>query len=658
MNYKLLIFGAIAGLAAITTGCSEDDTLDGAKEVYITLNPSAVTLCVGDTVSVSAAVTNLSGKTINTPVAWSVDDESVAEVILRPDSEIENDYVVVAKEGAQNKTTKLRATLTNGRYAVTTVTVTNHSGEGVIPAVETKRVYRPGIAEVTDTCWFTVQPFAIVKDFTPTFELKKIDGEAELHPTDKPVYIDEETGRVGVVYYCDRSYGTYNVILTVGGNGDTKSGSTEVVVGPGIKVGMWDKDTTLGMSAPSGNQSYGFNYEVRKTVNINTDVKVYARLMVEGGRPEDIANARGCYKWEVESGNSLLITGMDEEDNIYGYDCVLSLRSGITPGENVINFCSPDTLAPVMKAYITVLDFDKDFPVNDIVVTSETQDVNNLVVTSGANLELQVKTDPITSIAYHRPEVTVADPSILEFASYEGTLLVLRGKKPGKTKVTLTSMQVTKSIEVTVNEDVVGMDWTKGNDQLPVGQQDTYTVKVRTASGEAWTGAVKWTSSNSSVLTVSGNGENATVKAVAGGKATLTAEVTTAAGKTTKISREITVKDVEDIIVDATTLRDGDAGYYPDNAGRAAFYLYMPAVGHEDIWIYTADTRTNLNGNYSAADFDGAKIDGAAATVTASTLTVTGFDGSTATANGDITLSMNGTTFKVIFKGVTVNYDI
>lgn len=59
----------------------EDETLDGASEVYITLNPMDITLRVGDTIKISAVVTNLSGNRIETPITWTVLDEDVAKVL-------------------------------------------------------------------------------------------------------------------------------------------------------------------------------------------------------------------------------------------------------------------------------------------------------------------------------------------------------------------------------------------------------------------------------------------------------------------------------------------------------------------------------------------------------------------------------------------------
>ena len=73
------------GLAAVGTlaaaSCSEDATLSGAKEVYITIDPASYSLCVGDTVKVSAYVKNLSGNIIDTPIQWTSDDPEKVSVV-------------------------------------------------------------------------------------------------------------------------------------------------------------------------------------------------------------------------------------------------------------------------------------------------------------------------------------------------------------------------------------------------------------------------------------------------------------------------------------------------------------------------------------------------------------------------------------------------
>lgn len=654
---------AAAATLSLATACSEDDTLGGAKEVYITLNPSSVSLSVGDTVSINASVTNLSGKTIVTPVAWSIDDTEIAEVMLRP--ETTDDWVVVAKSGAQGKSTKLRATLENGAYAVGTVSVTNHSAGSVTPLVESKRAYRnTDVMAITDTIWFKVTPIEIVDDYAPKFDIKKVNASdpAELTATEEPIVIDKENGLVGVAYYVDRSRGEFEISLTVGGNGDTATGKTAVTIGPNVTASFWDP-TDSSMAAPGPNASYGWFYEVRKTIDINSDVDIYAQLMIDGGRDVDIANSRGCYTWEVVSGNSLLITGQEDVDKSGGYDCVLHLRSGVNTGENVIRFCSPDTaaLAASMMAYVTVVDVNNDYEVKSITVrpTEASQTMDNLTVASGNNIELYAAVEPLTSMAFFRPAVSIADESVLALTSYEGTSLVLRGVNPGTTTVTLKSKECTASFNVTVTEEIASLDWLNSISTMTPNQSEVFTLRVRTISGMANPYPVKWESSNPAILAVEAGADNAsaTVTAKAVGTATITASITSASGKTFSVSREVSVNKISDVNFTADNV--ADAGYWQNDDGVAGFYLVSNNPSNE-FWLLTKDERTaaTLAGTYSAADFSAAAINGSSATVTNANVTVSALDATnTGVMNGTVTLMVNGNSMNVVITNVRVLFD-
>ncbi|MDE6119873.1 MAG: hypothetical protein K2F82_08405 [Muribaculaceae bacterium] len=398
---------------------------------------------------------------------------------------------------------------------------------------------------------------------------------------------------------------------------------------------------------------------MRKNLDINQETEIWARLMVEGGRAEDVVNAKNSYKWEVESGNSLLIIESREVPNEYGFDCVLKVRSGgVNQGDNVINFCSPDTAALVMKAYITVEDWNKVHPVNDIVITPPADmTLDNLTVSAGANLEMDVRVDPLTSLAYHRPEVVIEDPSLIELASYSGTMMTLRGLRPGTTKVTLSALDITREFSVSVTEDIVEMTWLGAVDRMVVGQEAQFGLNIRTASGLPNTLPVVWTSSNSGVITVTGDGSQASVKAVGEGSATLTASVTTPSGKVTTVSCSVSVSaSLDDIVVsDETVGSSGEVGYY-GSAGRFYFYVSVPSLGYQNIYVYTKDEITDLDGAVNADQFAEASIDGSAATVTASSIVISDAASGEAKLNGELTLSMGGAPVKIVFQNVTMYY--
>lgn len=83
-RYSFIFF--LASFLGVTsfTACEEEATLDGATEVYITIDPMDINLKLGDTVRISATVTNVSGKVIETPVSWSIEDQTVAACWVIP----------------------------------------------------------------------------------------------------------------------------------------------------------------------------------------------------------------------------------------------------------------------------------------------------------------------------------------------------------------------------------------------------------------------------------------------------------------------------------------------------------------------------------------------------------------------------------------------
>ena len=74
-RYSIIFFLASFLGVTLFTACEEEATLDGATEVYITIDPMDIALKLGDTVRISAKVTNVSGKVIETPVSWSIEDK-------------------------------------------------------------------------------------------------------------------------------------------------------------------------------------------------------------------------------------------------------------------------------------------------------------------------------------------------------------------------------------------------------------------------------------------------------------------------------------------------------------------------------------------------------------------------------------------------------
>ncbi len=208
---KIFLGTAALTLMAGFQSCNDDDetTLEGAKTVYIEITPSDISLSPGDQLALSCRVTNGSGDVIDTPVTWSVLDETVAEIIpvyeeiteeievpvtgddnegdesetaAEGDTEdVEGDddtsktetititkdgdflyYAVRALKGSQGKQTLVRATLEDGRYAVAPLNVVSGSVDGALTLITEKR--RSYTDDGFDTVWVKVTPVSLLED--------------------------------------------------------------------------------------------------------------------------------------------------------------------------------------------------------------------------------------------------------------------------------------------------------------------------------------------------------------------------------------------------------------------------------------------------------------------------------------------------------------
>ncbi len=116
--FALIMLSLIAGFFV---SCKDKKTLDEAgDDIYITLSPSSglVLQYEGDTVEMKCVVKNFSGDVIPTEVKWSTNKPELA-TFKKGTNKL---YAVASPK--ENADIQVRATLPNGRYAVTKATVT------------------------------------------------------------------------------------------------------------------------------------------------------------------------------------------------------------------------------------------------------------------------------------------------------------------------------------------------------------------------------------------------------------------------------------------------------------------------------------------------------------------------------------------------------
>ena len=355
-RYSIIFFLAIFFGVTIFSACEEEATLDGATEVYITINPTDISLSMGDTVKISATVTNLSGKVIKTPITWSIADKSVATLL--------GDTAIIAVNGGQGKETTLKAMLENGKYAITSILVSRNLPDGVtcvandstLAEMTTKRSYN--IAH--DSILFAVSPKTLLYDYEP---VATIEGAVTAY--DPEITIDTVKGLVAVHYAAPRSSGEGKITLSIGESSTVKSASCDIVVAPQLLATFYGDDYAnmpyLGTRPGKEVLSMYYAYTYEKEMDINTEDTLRIAMNIQSGAREDIENGYNAYRWEVVSGGSIVIAGKENEyvEN-EGFDAVLRVRSGVEEGETEIHCITPDT---VFVATFRVQDFKNRYPV-------------------------------------------------------------------------------------------------------------------------------------------------------------------------------------------------------------------------------------------------------------------------------------------------------
>lgn len=613
----------------IFVGCNEDDTLDGATEVYITLNPTDIILRVGDTIKISALVTNLSGDRINTSVAWSVLDEKVAKIL--------GDTAIVCVLGAQGKETKLKAELVNGKYALTSVTVTTNLPKGITPVneeglvISSKRSY-----DIThDSVLFAVSPKELLEDFTPQYTIEGLE-EYKI-----PMTIDKEAGLVAIHYAAPRSAGEGKITVSIGEQATAQSASCSVLLMPVIYATFYGEKYAdmpyLDTRPDKSVLPQWFAYTNETNMDINSEATIRVAMNIESGAKEDIEAAYKAYRWEVISGSSVVVTRMEEEfvEN-QGFDAVLTVRSGIDEGEAEFHCITPDT---VLVATFTVQNYKTRYPVDEITV-----DRSSVSMSMGDVLMLTTGVVPSTSYAYHKPKVIAEDPTVVEVGRYDGNMITLKGLKVGATKLVLTSSDKTLEIPVTITESIKSVLWESTNNRtLFVGQSVEWGVNVTTVSGGTNPYDVIWKSFDPSILTATPvEGSRGIITAIAEGTTTVRVEVN---GVRSDAASVKVIGLQENMLYTSSNTDYENTVVYSDKDDLVI--LITPESGYELIMITLAGVGKddNYDGTYSVSDHQtDIEIDGAKVSATSGSVTIASRD-TDALISFDLSFEVDNKTF-------------
>lgn len=734
--FNKIFFGAAAiAVTGAFSSCKEEATLSGADAVYIEMANTNMTMLIGDTLKLSARVSNVSGKDINTPISWSVGDESIVKIVdvveytrvknpnyspspstggettdpgspgdgddsgsdadesttsrsdaaddgessTEPDNSQqyiieETHYVgVTPVEGAQGKSTTIMATLENGQFALTTVTVGRNTLSGAITvstgcADESVLEDRNSVNKTTyistpnDAVWFDVNPIQLINDYELSYDFELIevvsegDSENELDFVfpDDPVEIDLKNGQVGIRFTAPRIAGKAKITLTLSLRGDdgeiteSESCSNEILIFPTISGGF-EYESNGEIIRPGYGPPTPSNIKptmITVTMDINSSHLVGVCMGVQSGRADDIRNAMaaesaGYFTWTLDGSAVVLEDQFFDEDYESGYVTYLNVRSGIRSGAAKATFKLPGAEEDFV-CDITVEDYNKVHPVTDILIQDADGDVDldNYVVYLGQPMALEVSTVPDASFTYHIPEITSSDPSILrveERGSADGYVRRFTALRTGTVTLTFTSLDVVKTMQVTVEDALQRVVWNNITGSLITGSSADLSILIYMQSDinnalSAFNGEISWSSSDPSVLTVAADPANpmkAVVTGVTDGTATVSVRVSDGVFSQT-IENEISVVSL--------TGKD----YNNNMVGYSFSYLVDADYGANTIMVSSLDGDDYFDMPYSAAyagsfsGSDGAVQLGQADPVEGAAYNLTIVD------NGDGTVTING----------------
>ncbi len=591
-KYKNIFFLAVLFLALFAaTGCDEEATLDGAKAVYIEISPKDGYIMVGDTVQLKATVSNISGDIIDTPVSWSVDNESILKL---------DGNKLIALQGSQGKSTNIRAILKNGKYAISKMTVTNHVADGVGALVDIHYTYK----KQNDTIWFIVSPKKLLLDFVPELT---ISGQSFITPAENPVVIKDETGMVGYVFTSGNTIGNTTITLAIGAEGNQKKASTDVTVCPEIRSSL-------------GNNFNSITYEKSMIMDIHSVDTVWVNTEVTPAYPEDLKNAKPYYVWS-STGTAAQLVKYDALDVAYtGHRAYAVVRSGVFEGETKVKF---DCYGTALTTTINVQDYKLRYPVEELKV-----DKNYLEIPMDAMGIIIPEVIPISSYSIHQPVFKPVTPGIVEIIGYNSNEMQIRGRAIGETDIIVTSNDKSLTIHVKVTDKVQSVTWVSGNQKnIFEGQTTTWGAKVETLSGVAF--PVKWTSGDEIVATVAPQDEEYSnlgiIHGIKAGRAKISAE---AGGKTAQ-DAYITVMEVPSEIVYNTdnTKLNGNAVYEDKSRLVISIEPKQPSkYGMIYVYIRNYSKSGDYSGTYTASNLITLDVDGALVEAESGTIIVYGYE--------------------------------
>ncbi len=430
-------------LAVFTTSCKDDLTLsDAGDDIYITMTPRFPNLELkvgGDTVQMSCVVTNHSGDIIPAEVEWSTDKPEIAKFV-------EGTNKLFAVAAGKNETVMVRATLPNGRYALTRATVSSWRGEGIEFLAAPAKINEEGEGDektYSASFEFLKKKLYLTPDQTLPFlvQLKP----SQLLKQSKIVFegLDENLFEVKELVLDPKTEEGRKRI------GVTPKGAKWFVLKVKSKVRFTDHKLTVKLDDPkmklkqtimltSGTvlEELAFDNKfnqktLTKILDINAKDKVMVFAKYAPDLPEDLENIKRDIKWEIlnSNGGGCIIDKVEYDTSAKAF--VAHFTAGATAGQTTLA-CSYQGVK--IECTITIVDL-ANVKLDGLAVSeSAKEQLSDLYV--GETIPLRVKILPKSSTAFLQKEleVSVANGEFVQITENNGAFSVT-GLKAGETEL-------------------------------------------------------------------------------------------------------------------------------------------------------------------------------------------------------------------------------
>ncbi len=532
---KKLFFAAaatllIGGLAS----CKDSVKLDDAEAVYITITPQTPYLTVaGDTITLSATVKNLDGEAIEDAViTWSIDDESVARFV-------EGTPRIYAVKGGEGKSTKIRATLQNGKYATTNVSVNKLSSATLTAMLTNTQAASDTIYVATGAntdLLVVTRPEKLLEAYTP--EILEVDeslftiGKRALDPeADKAVI---EATPKGGIWYTIRPVpgktGTHTFKYKVGSN------VLPIVVKVGTRVND-DSNATYGVALNAGMSEA----ELSKTVNLGHKETVTVYVKATPATEEAFNEIKNDLVWKL-AGAGGTITATSAEYTADAFLFKADVTAGAIPGEFSV---SATIQGKTARQSYRVEDFaSKPFTgltfgrITEMELQTGEQKPLTLVVNPRAS-QAAILSDINSMVKFSKPDIA-------EFINDNG-VYQLRGLAAGQTNfiVTVRGQEFALPITVVAAPTAVTIDNTTPVGVMAGDVVDWSAVVTMAGTDQPTYSFLTWSTSDATVAGINGSATGQKVQLI-GKEVTEPKTVTVKADYRGKsMTRELTVYPVQ-----------------------------------------------------------------------------------------------------------------